>query len=627
MKFLLRWSGLRRFTLTIQLIPVAGAALLSGCRSTSQMAPNLSQRHTVDVSHLTEPAVDGKAPYAMPPGPKKLLVFFDGTANQWDSRTNVRRLFEMIGGREDPRRMCFYVEGVGDERRKLMGQAFGKGLQRRITAAYAFLSQYYQPGDDIYVFGFSRGAHAARSLSGLIAHCGLIETNSIKRGRLKAMAGKVVDWCQNTCEGVNLADWQWAVSSRTPLYPSRLDDCDLELKKTFPCANRYADVKFLGVWDSVPGSTFKQFGPYEEMEDSKQGIRYKIGAYPPICEIVHAVSLDEQRRMFRPVLFDEPLDPSRTTLHQQWFAGVHSDVGGGYANSSEMSGVTLAWMLEFLAEDGLFPGGVPIVYRNATGLQHDSWSASALWRRWKREPRWRPADAPRHPSVQERRQTNTVWLDPGSSHLVKTNYELAVPGKRPPAWAGDVPGMMASLVRGSQPVPKGSAINEFFIDPWNPWNQTGFKLKRGAKYRITAVAMDDAEGNHYQDYTHRCDADGPVTFGGRCFDFMFRNPGWYNPTYWSGPGRIKHLRVLKDGSGVTARFLTVIGAIGKNDAKENVFVIGRGREITAPADGELVLFCNDWPGGCGKTGDNRFANSMTYPNNTGRVRVTVQPVE
>lgn len=608
-------------------VQVAGAVLLSGCGSTSQMAPNLSRRHAVDPAQLAEPATGGKAPFAMPRGPKKLLVFFDGTANQWDSRTNVRRLFEMLGGREDPRRLCFYVEGVGDEKRKLMGQAFGKGLQRRITASYAFLSEYYQAGDEIYIFGFSRGGHAARTLAGLISHCGLIETNGVVPGQLKGIAGKVVDWCQETCEGGNLADWQWAVSTGTPLYPSRLDECDVELKKTFPCRNRYAEVKFLGVWDAVPGSTFKQFGAYEEMEDSKPGIRYKLGAYPPIREIAHAVSLDEQRRMFRPVLFDEPLDPSRTTLHQEWFAGVHSDVGGGYANSSEMSGVTLTWMLGFLADDGLFSGGVPSVYQNAAGLQHDSWNASPLWRKWKREPRWRPAEAPQHPSVAERSQAAAVWIDLGQKHSVKTNYLATLPGKRPREWAGTVLGTMASLLGRPERVAAGSPTNEFLIDPRNPWNHTAYEMKRGRKYRLTAIALDDAAGQHYQDSSYRCDADGPVTFAGRWFNFMFRNPGWYNPAFWSGPGRVKRLRVLEDGTGQKARFLTVIGAIGRDDARENVFVIGRGREIIAPADGELVLFCNDWPGGCGKTGDNRFANSMTYPNNTGRVRVTVEAVD
>jgi hypothetical protein len=107
------------------------------------------------------------------PGNRKLMVFFDGTSNEWRARTNVRRFFELAAAPEDPMRRCFWIEGVGTE--TIMGKALGHGMKPRIMSAYEFLARNYRVGDEIYVFGFSRGAFQARALCGMLAHCGLYE--------------------------------------------------------------------------------------------------------------------------------------------------------------------------------------------------------------------------------------------------------------------------------------------------------------------------------------------------------------------------------------------------------------------------------------------------------------------
>ena len=115
---------------------------------------------------------------------KSIFVFLDGTENGPESGTNVWRLYDLIRKNNDPQTAAAYFKGVGsaadplDTRHRgevegLLELALGKGMQERILKGYAFIASYYNPGDDIYIFGFSRGAHQARSLAGLLAYAGV----------------------------------------------------------------------------------------------------------------------------------------------------------------------------------------------------------------------------------------------------------------------------------------------------------------------------------------------------------------------------------------------------------------------------------------------------------------------
>lgn len=162
------------------------------------------------------------------------------------------------------------------------------------------------------------------------------------------------------------------------------------------------------------------------------------------------------------------------------------------------------------------------------------------------------------------------------------------------------------------------------IDPRAPWNPTGFYMERGGLYRLCAQAYPDEAGQPYRDKSIKCTPDGPTGFRGWLLNLMARDARCpLNPANWVGPGRVKRLRVLRDGNGRRASFLTVIGTIGYDDAGPNTFVIGQGADVTAPATGELVVFCNDWPGGPGQEGEDRFKDSKSYANNRGRIRLTI----
>jgi hypothetical protein len=160
------------------------------------------------------------------------------------------------------------------------------------------------------------------------------------------------------------------------------------------------------------------------------------------------------------------------------------------------------------------------------------------------------------------------------------------------------------------------------------WHFTGRQLEEGKVYRISSVV---APGEPYLDKNVPCTPEGPVGRKGRFFDWLARDArAWYHPLRWLGPGRIKRLRVLTDRSQQRASFLTLIGTIRTgaepDDSAAHVFVIGPGREIKAPATGELVIFANDWPGGPGTEGDARFTDSKTYENNRGALKVTVEEI-
>jgi len=311
-----------------------------------QIVPNLDLRTSVNTISSENPS-------------RKLLVFFDGTANDWRSRTNVRRLFEMVAVEENPFVISMHLDGVGSSSHPLIGGIFGFGMKERILDGYKFLARHRKTGDKILIFGFSRGAHQARALAGLMAYCGLYDA-TIDDSKLNKKAEQIWDRCRNVNEATD-EEWKAWKTEDGPL-----------LSKKLKLDTKVAEVDFLGIWDTVPGSQFKKFEDYGEAEDVKEGIRYKSQPYPTIHTIAHALARDEKRSKFRPIFVKAPIDPSRTTLHQVWFPGAHADVGGGYEDSNDLAGISLNWMVGLLKDQGIFHGTPPTVYSDPAGLAH--WS-------------------------------------------------------------------------------------------------------------------------------------------------------------------------------------------------------------------------------------------------------------
>ncbi|HEY3051967.1 MAG TPA: DUF2235 domain-containing protein [Thermoanaerobaculia bacterium] len=276
---------------------------------------------------------------------KKLIVCCDGTWNQADQVrkdgqpcvTNVLKMAVRTAKRDgDVPQLIYYDQGVGtgNAADKLFGGAFGDGLEANIYDAYRFLVGNYELGDEVYLFGFSRGAFTARSIAGIVRKCGIL-------GRQHA------DKYHDAVE----------------LYHSDHDPDD-KVSTDFRAQNSLSpkdqiEIKFIGVWDTVGalgipvrGLAALQKGKFEFYDTELSGsVRF---AY-------HALAIDERRGPFRPTLWDYKPKPGQT-VEQVWFCGVHSDVGGGYEEVG-FSDIALQWMLDKAEKAGLVLDGPALAAR------------------------------------------------------------------------------------------------------------------------------------------------------------------------------------------------------------------------------------------------------------------------
>jgi Uncharacterized conserved protein len=288
---------------------------------------------------------------------KRISVCFDGTWNkpgengdETDVETNVCRLYESLleqSPRDGWRQLSWYDRGVGTRFfERLRGGAFGRGLDRNIKQGYAYLSTLYDEGDHIYVFGFSRGAYTARSLVGLIRKCGLLRKDAMPEAHVESQDR---DRVENELDRV--ID-KTLVEDAYDLYRKKDERVDTAEATEFQRQyGRVVTIKFLGVWDTVgalgvPLLAFEGFNQRKyEFHDTKLSKSVE-NAY-------HAIAIDEHRDLYDVTAWDpeEPVTSPRK-LEQRWFAGAHSDVGGGH-DDRRLSDVTLRWMQECAMEAGL----------------------------------------------------------------------------------------------------------------------------------------------------------------------------------------------------------------------------------------------------------------------------------
>src|ERR1700682_6087890 len=250
---------------------------------------------------------------------KRLAVFLDGTWNQVNSNTNVWRMRALCAPKDaaaGTQQLIYYEVAVNGS----LGGVFGKGLDENIRLAYEWLVENYNDGDEIYIFGFSRGAYTARSLAGLIAKLGVLKPRSpiglpqlydrYKRGDEETI------W--------RLADMQ--------------SSGDLQGITTEERSQR-ADVKMVGVWDTVGSLGLKAFSIEGISRSSFDFL--ETGLRIHILSGYHALAIDEHRGDFAPTLWSvrHPKDPKAviaaprdiSNVEQRWFVGAHANVGGGYA--------------------------------------------------------------------------------------------------------------------------------------------------------------------------------------------------------------------------------------------------------------------------------------------------------
>ena len=253
---------------------------------------------------------------------RNIVLLFDGTWNNRKTQTNVIRMRNCIHthGREDPAQPCFYDEGVGTQwYNRLSGGAFGRGLSENIQEGYAWLSRTHAPNDAIYVFGFSRGAYTARSLVGLIRKCGLLNAVSEK-----------------------------SIAEAYALY--REKDVHPDHPKAVAFRARHARetrVRYIGVWDTVGALGF----PISQIPFSRDYYQWHDTELSKIVDYaIHAVAVDEHRKDFSVTLWGK-LKPENVKVEQRWFAGAHSDVGGG--DGGTLPNLALRWLQDMAESAGL----------------------------------------------------------------------------------------------------------------------------------------------------------------------------------------------------------------------------------------------------------------------------------
>ena len=286
--------------------------------------------------------------------PKNIVICSDGTGNSAikGRGTNVFKLFEatdLIGHRRDPNetpQVALYDDGVGTEHFrpvKIFAGMTGYGLSRNVKQLYKELVRIYDPGDCIFLFGFSRGAFTVRTLAGFIAMCGILDVKKLATADALESA-------------VNALYKVYRKSYRTELMKLFLGPPDPSVITAFRevhCLAGDVPIRFMGVWDTVDA-----VGLPFHVSDFINLVFYRFKfrdhiLSPSVKRACHALAVDDQRHSFHPLLWREgPGDAGR--IEQVWFAGAHSNVGGGYPKQG-MSLVALEWMLRKAEEAGLRP--------------------------------------------------------------------------------------------------------------------------------------------------------------------------------------------------------------------------------------------------------------------------------
>jgi uncharacterized protein (DUF2235 family) len=267
---------------------------------------------------------------------KRLVVCCDGTWNRPDQTshgiaapTNVSKVALGVARRDNAgtAQLLYYQAGVGTRRfERIRGGAFGLGLSRNVRECYRFLVANYEPGDELYFFGFSRGAFTARSTVGLVRNAGIL---------LPQYADRVQD------------AYRLYRSRAAPAHPRGVEAQLFRRMYSHP----ETDIHFVGVWDTV-GSLGIPIDGVRLPFITRLWTFHDTTLSSHVRFAYHALAIDEQRGPFEPTLWQQQEDVPGQTLQQLWFAGVHCDVGGGYSDPA-LSEIALLWMVGRARDAGL----------------------------------------------------------------------------------------------------------------------------------------------------------------------------------------------------------------------------------------------------------------------------------
>jgi len=280
--------------------------------------------------------------------PKNIVVFSDGTGQEGGkgNNTNVYKLFNLVEDRT-VNQITFYDRGLGTGWRKITGNISGMGISQNIYECYRFIFENYMAGDNIFLFGFSRGATTVRSLSAFIHLFGILPKS---RPELIKLAYKIYK-IEDKDERKKQAD-------------------DLVAKNH----NHWTKIKFIGVWDTVDalGLPIKSLSTLVDWFPFFRHKFHNLDLSESILHARQALAIDDERLTFHPKIWNKEIKDYQT-MKQVWFCGMHTDVGGGY-KEQDLSDIPLIWMVEEAKKFGLriYPDHKVKTHTDENGFMHNS---------------------------------------------------------------------------------------------------------------------------------------------------------------------------------------------------------------------------------------------------------------
>lgn len=308
---------------------------------------------------------------------KNIIILSDGTGQKGGegSNTNIYKIFNTIENRTD-NQIIFYDPGIGTRGIELIKQISGYGISQNIKDCYRFLFENYQAGDNIFLFGFSRGAATVRSLSSFIHYFGILPKS---REDLINDAYKIYKIKNNK---------------------KRKAKAEAFIDKHHTMWTR---IKFLGCFDTVSalGLPLKGISAILDQIPFFQHNFHNYKLSESVENAYHALAIDDQRKTFHPKLWDSNIEEYQT-LQQVWFPGMHTDVGGGYKKDN-LSNIPFLWLCRKAMEHGLsiYNEENLDITPQADAVMHDS--RSKWWQQivyTKKERSW-PEERSNQPIIHE----------------------------------------------------------------------------------------------------------------------------------------------------------------------------------------------------------------------------------
>ena len=266
---------------------------------------------------------------------KRIVICCDGTWNTPDQTadgratpTNVTKVAAAVAESDSTgmEQLVYYQPGVGTTPwERIRGGAFGYGLSRSVQQVYRFIINNYEPGDELFLFGFSRGAYMARSTGGLIRNASILRRENVDQ------VGAAYDLYRSRT--IHPRDVESALFRRSFSHPE-------------------PRIRFIGVWDTVGalGIPWSGIPAIDRLNRPWQFHDTRLSSR--VDSAFHALAVDEARKPFEPALWQQSPTADEQWLEQVWFRGVHCDVGGGYAETG-LSDIALGWLAQRARENGL----------------------------------------------------------------------------------------------------------------------------------------------------------------------------------------------------------------------------------------------------------------------------------